>query len=146
MIFFYQKTFQLIINVIYLQMCYWRQTLKVQKFMNDFIDLHFNVFIWTKFVPSKFLCRYLQSTFVFLLMFYLPTALKFIMVDFWWMNFTVRRKPNSLTSNNLFVGHSRQDWLVELDWWCLLLGKRIWIVQWKKYYELNSDCKNFFTF
>lgn len=126
------------INVIYLQMCYWRQTLKVQKFMKNLIDLHFNVFMWTNFALSEVLCHCIQSTFVFFLVLLLPTALKFIIVEFWWTDFTVSRKPDSLASNKLFIGHSKQDWLVKLDWWRLFPGKRLWIVQWKKYYKLNS--------
>ena len=109
-------------------------------------EIHLTIFIWTSFVSSKLLCHYLQSIFVFLFMFHLQTPLKFIIVDFWWINFAIRRKPSSLTSNNLFIGHSRQDWFVELDWWCLLPGKRLWIVQWKKYCELNSLWRNIFTF
>ena len=80
-------------------MCYRRETLKVQKFRNDLIDLHFNIFIWTKFVPSELSLS--SKHFHFLV----DVHNGGILVS----KFHHKRKADSLTSNNLFIGHSRQD-------------------------------------
>ena len=59
------------------------------------------------FIKYRIVMQCCYVTIIFLSTFYLSTALKFIMLNFWWINFTIREKPDSLTSNNLFIGHSR---------------------------------------
>ena len=108
----------MIIGVIYLHMCYWRQTLKVQKTYERFDWFTFPRFYMEQVCSIRIVTSHVFKARSFSwLIFHLQTFRNFIMVEFWWINFTVRRKPDSLTSNNLFIGHSRQDWFGELDWW-----------------------------
>ena len=76
----------------------------------------------------ELLRHYHQSSFGFLLMFPLPTALKFIIVDFWWKNSTVRRFINENFPEHIFETQIHIQTQIRINTIFILATKHLMVV------------------